>query len=203
MLITQLAGTVSEDSTLPKWEDIFKSQVDPNKRTTQDTFDTNLGVLNGRVTSGKTWAALGAGGSYWTVYDGYAAQNTTSSSSRILLPHATSGKVCQIIEWNTGYIGLLIRAADSNNFHQIVLNTTGLFYTKVVAGVSTTLASKALPMVAGSVHSIGVEWDALNIKVFIDDVLEAEITDSDLSANTNIGFATSSPLNKVLELAAR
>lgn len=203
MIVTQLAGTVEANSTLPKWEDVFKSQVDPNKRTTHDTFDTNLGALDGRVTSGKTWTRFGTGGGYWTVYSGYAAQNTASSSSRIILPHATSGKYCGIIEWQDGYIGLLIRTSDSNNFHQIVLNPTGLLYTKVVAGASTALASKALPMVAGSVHSIGIEWNETNIKIWINDELAADVNDTELASNINIGLATSNPLNKVFEIAAR
>lgn len=203
MLITQQAGTVPTDSTIPTWESIFKSQVDPNKKTIFDEFKTNLGAMNGRVTSGKTWTTLGAGGALWTVYNGYAAQSSASSASRILLQHAKSGKVCQILEWNEGYIGLLIRAADASNYHQIVLNPTGLFYTKVVAGVGTTLASKGVTMTAGKIYAIGVEWNETNIKVYIDDVLAADINDTDLANNINIGFATSSPLNKVSELAAR
>ncbi|GEM_PF-6638611 len=203
MLITQQAGTVPADSTIPKWEDAFKSLVDPNKKTIFDDFKTNLGPLNGRVTNGKTWTALGSSGQLWTVYNGYAAQSSASSACRALLPHAKSGKYCGILEWNEGYIGLLIRAADASNLHQIVLNSTGLFYTKIVAGVSTTLATKGLTMTAGKTYSLGVEWTETNIKVYIDDVLAADITDTDLANNANIGLATSSPLNKVFELVAR
>lgn len=203
MLITQQAGTVAIESTLPTWESIFKSQVDPNKKTIADDFKTNLGSLGGRITSGKTWTALGAGGALWTVYNGYAAQSSVSSASRVLLPHAKSGKYCGILEWNEGYIGLLIRASDASNLHQIVLNSTGLFYTKIVAGVSTTLASKGVTMTPGKTYALGVEWTETNVKVYIDDVLAADINDTDLANNTNIGLATSSPLNKVFELVAR
>lgn len=203
MLITQQAGIVPAGTTLPLWEDTFKSQVDPNKKTIYDDFKSNLGAMGGRITSGKTWTTLGSGGALWTVYNGYAAQSSASSASRILLPHAKSGKACQLIEWNEGYIGLLIRAADASNLHQIVLNNTGLFYTKIVAGVSTTLATKGLTMTAGKTYAVGVEWTETNVKIYIDDVLAADVNDTDLSNNINIGFATSSPLNKVSELAAR
>lgn len=203
MLITQQAGTVPAGTTLPLWEVEFKSQVDPNKKTIFDEFKTNLGAMNGRVTSGKTWTALGSSGQLWNVYGGYAAQSTANSSCRILLPHAKSGKVCQLIEWNEGYIGLLIRAADANNYHQIVLNSTGLLYTRVVAGTGTTLATKGLTMTAGKTYVIGVEWTETNVKIYIDDVLAADVDNTDLPNNINIGFVTSSPLNKVFELVAR
>ena len=202
MLITQQAGTVAIESTLPTWESIFKSQVDPNKKTIFDEFKTNLGPLNGRVTNGKTWSTLGATGAYLTVYDGYAAQNT-AGNSRALLPHAKSGKVCQLAEWNEGYIGLLIRAADATNYHQIVLNSTGLLYTKVVAGVSTTLASKGITMTAGKTYAIGVEWTETNIKIYIDDVLAADVNDTDLAASINIGVVVSGVTNKIFEITAR
>lgn len=203
MLVTQQAGTVPAGTTLPLWEDVFKSQVDPNKKTIYDDFKSNLGAMGGRTTSGKTWTALGAGGALWTVYNGYAAQSSASSSSRVLLPHATSGKYCGIFEWQAGYIALLIRSADTNNYHQIALNNTGLYYTKYVAGVTTILATKVLTMTAGKTYAVGVEWTETNIKIYIDDVLAADVNDTDLAANINIGLATSSPLNKVFELVAR
>ena len=203
MLITQQAGTVSTDSTIPTWESIFKSQVDPNKKTIFDDFKSNLGAMGGRVTSGKTWTALGSGGALWTVYNGYAAQSTANSSCRILLPHATAGKYTGIVQWNTGYVGLLIRASDANNYHQIVLNSTGLFYTRVVAGTGTTLATKGITMTPGKHYSIGVEWDETNIKVYIDDVLSANVNNTDLASNINIGLVVSDPSNKVTEIAAR
>lgn len=203
MLITQQAGTVPAGTTLPLWEDTFKSQVDPNKKTIYDDFKSNLGAMGGRTTSGKTWTALGVGGALWTVYNGYAAQSSSSSSSRILLPHAKSGKACQLVEWNEGYIGLLIRAADANNYHQIAINSSGLYYTKYVSSVTTILATKGLTMTAGKTYVVGVEWTETNVKIYIDDVLAADVNDTDLSNNINIGFATSSHLNKVSELAAR
>ena len=203
MIVTQQAGTVSSDSTIPYWEDIFKSQVDPNKKTIFDDFKTNLGPLSGRITNGKTWAAIGSAGQLWNVYDGYAAQSTANSSCRILLPHATAGKYTGIVQWNTGYVGLLIRASDASNYHQIVLNSTGLFYTRVVAGTGTTLATKGITMTPGKYYSIGVEWSETNIKVYIDDVLSADVNNTDLASNINIGLVVSDPSNKVAEIAAR
>lgn len=203
MLITQQAGIVPVETTLPLWEDIFKSQVDPNKKTIFDDFKTNLGPLNGRVTNGKTWTALGSSGQLWNVYDGYAAQSTANSSCRILLPYATAGKYTGIAQWNTGYVGLLIRAADASNYHQIVLNSTGLFYTRVVAGAGVTLASKGITMVPGKHYAIGVEWSETNIKVYIDDDLAADVNNTDLASNINIGLVVSDPSNKVTEIAAR
>ncbi|WP_046205810.1 hypothetical protein [Acinetobacter radioresistens] len=203
MLVTQQAGTVAADSTIPKWEDIFKSQVDPNKKTIFDDFKTNLGPLNGRVTNGKTWTALGSSGQLWTVYNGYASQSTANSSCRILLPHATAGKYTGVVQWNAGYVGLLIRAADASNYHQIVLNNTGLFYTRVLAGAGSTLATKVITMIPGKQYAIGVEWSETNIKVYIDDVLAADVNNTDLASNINIGLVLSSPLNKVSNIAAR
>lgn len=203
MIVTQQAGTVEADSTLPKWEDVFKSQVDPNKKTVYDDFKSNLGAMARRVTNGKTWVALGSSGQLWNVYDGYAAQSTANSSCRILLPHATAGKYTGIVQWNTGYVGLLIRAADTSNYHQIVLNNTGLFYTRVVAGTGVTLATKGITMIPGKHYAIGVEWSETNIKVYIDDDLAADVNNTDLASNINIGLVVSDPSNKVTEIAVR
>lgn len=203
MQVVILGGKVGSDTTLPLFEDKFPSYVDPNKKIIYDDFKSNLGAMSGRITSGKSWNALGSGGALWTAYDGYAAQSSASSASRILLAHLNIGKVCADLEWQSGYIGLLVRAIDASNYHQISINSSGLYYTKVIAGVSTILATKNLAIAAGQKIKLGVEYTASRIKVYVDHTLAADVLDSDLVNASNIGLATSSPLNKILELVGR
>lgn len=204
MQITTIAKDISTSSTLPTFESYFKSLIDPNLITISDQFDTNAGALNGRVTSNKTWAVLGTAGGYWQVYSGYAA-TTTATTSRALLPHATSGKVYVAVEYQSGFIGLLIRATDASNLVQITLASAsnGLRVEKIVGSVNTVLLQKSLTLTAGKIYHLAAEYDATTIKVYVDNEQLANISETDLANNSNIGIVTSVTANKIYEIVAR
>lgn len=207
MQITTIAKDISTTSTLPTFESYFKSLIDPALITLSDAFDANVAnhALSTHQTANKTWETLGTSGGYWTVYQpGYIA-TTTDAASRVLLSHATSGKVYAAIEWQAGYVGLLIRAADASNYVQITLASasSGVRVEKVVAGVNTLLSTKALTLTAGKIYHFAVEYDANNIYVYVDNQLITSVADTSLNTNTKIGVVTSVTANKIYEIVAR
>ncbi|WP_425916787.1 hypothetical protein [Acinetobacter sp. TSRC1-2] len=204
MQYKQEAGIVPLDSKFPPFETLLKSFVDPAKTTTQDKFIENLGPLNGRITSTKTWSTIGTTGAYWTVYNGYLA-TTTAGNSRALIPHATSGKIHIAVDWRSGFAGLIIRGLDQNNYIQIsiALANNGLRVEKVVAGVNTLLGTKGLTMTVGKIFQLGVEYDANTIKVYVDNELSLELNETALNTNLNVGIVSSTPDNKIKDWTGR
>lgn len=205
MQIITVGKGISDSTTLPKFEDYYKSLIDPSLVTLSDDFTTNTsGKLSARLISGQAWVPIGTSGDYWTVYNGYIA-SSTSVNARTLIDHGVSGKFYAAIEYQSGFVGLLVRAVDASNLFQITLASAskGLRVEKFVGGTNTLLQAVGITLTAGKIYQFAVEYDATTIKVYVDNVLLSTISDTALAANTKIGIVTSVTANKIHELVAR
>lgn len=197
------AGKVPQNSKFPLLEDKLKSCVDPATATIIDEFKNGSGTLAGYTSNGKKWIAVGSSGQNLKVYDGYIATNAIGNA-RALLPHKNLGKVYAAIEWNTGYAGVLIRANGTPEYFQITISqaSNGLRVDKV-GGTAMVAKSIPLPMIIGKIYHLGVEYDANQIKVYVDHELKLTFSDSDLINNLNIGVISSDMTNKIRCFAVR
>lgn len=209
MQITKLAGTLQSSTSLPKFEDIFKSLIDPNKIILHDEFLSNAGPLNGRALEKspiyQNWQVYGS--IVWSVDATGFVKTQTSTATNVALQHARSGKIYATVEIGvlSSYVGLIFRAVDVSNLFRVVINPTlgGLVVLKVVAGVTVQLQQVPIQTNIGDIIHLAVEYDEAGFKVIVNNEEKSSIVNSDLSTNIGVGLTAGSVEHKVWEFAAR
>ena len=207
MNIVTLSGTVDSTSTLPTFNSVFPSLIEPSKIMLHDTFSGGAGDLDQKLLeqsdNGQKWQALGISGKNWKVAGGGYAYSATTSRILITTTHKTSSHIYAAIEHSgSSYTGVVCRFADQNNYFMITLSSIGgVRIDKMVGGVTTSQTS-AMTFVAGQVYHLGVLCTESEITVYVDNNLILTASDTALSANTGIGLVTSSSSHKVWEFTA-
>lgn len=207
MNIVTLSGTVSASSTLPTFNDVFPSLIEPSEITLYDSFLGGAGDLDQKLLeqsdNGQKWQALGTLGKNWRVADGGYAYSNYTGKTFITTNHKTTGRIYAAIEHSgDSYAGVVCRFANQDSHFMITLSSIGgVRIDKRVAGV-TTSQTFAMTFNAGQVYHLGVTYTEREIKVYVDNNLTLTASDTALSVNTGVGLVSANTLNKVWEFAA-
>lgn len=202
--------TVANSSSLPTFDAVFPSLIEPSKIVLQDKFESNVGNLDGRslekVNNAQKWLALGSGGKTWKVSgDGYAYTGSPATPAVIITQHMTVGHVYAAMEFGGGntYFGIVVRYFDPNNYVRALLTYAGgLVLEAYVDGVKTTIGSAAVTMTAGKIYHLGVKYTTTGVQVAVDNVVKINTESNESATNTGVGLLSSSSTHKVWEFVA-
>lgn len=208
MRIRIVDGTVSNDTTLPRFTDVYPSFVAPTKILTSDGFTINRATLNSGATDygGLTWSA----GTGFDVVDdaegGYVTRAAASTGSQFIDIGETDFKVYCAIKWSaspTGFAGIVGRLADTSNYWRLAISSLGVLQlAKQVAGSFTTVDTSTVSPSANDVCLIALQGVGNDLVGFYNHVEHVGVTDAALAANEMVGITGNDTGHKFLEFVA-
>lgn len=140
-----------------------------------------------------------SGGSWSVITDGSQVYRQSRLSSDALVRAGSSSWTNYAVEarikplnfnGDNRFVALIARAQSSNNYYYLALRSNNtLELKKLVAGSSTTLASKSFTVSTLNWYSVKLEVVGTSLKAYVNGVLQLTATDSKFQSG-NIGGAT-------------
>ena len=121
------------------------------------------------------------------------SEGTDQAIEADILPTAFSG--------NDRWAGLAVRYVDSSNYYYVTLRSSGsIQLRRIVNGAFSTLAQRAVPVVAGTNYRVHLQALGENLRVYLDGRLVLWTEDAALPAGrvALVGYRTSADFDNVL-----
>jgi len=134
----------------------------------------------------------------WNIQNGtYEYVNNNYDNSRTILSEELmkNGEVNADFKFLGGeQLGsIMFRYQNSDNYYEALLtshpaNTNGIVLRKRINGENITMVSIGETLSINTIYNLKVVFDDNNIKVYVDDVLKIDTTDSDIDSSGNVGL---------------
>lgn len=155
----------------------------PVQAATLFSDDFNDGNANGWTPQSNynDWSVVLDNGNY-VYYSSSTNEGRTSAGNSSWADYSVEArvKVENFNGSNRAYVSG--RYQDGNNFYAASLSSNKLELRKKVSGSTTTIASKSYTFNTGTWYKVKLEMNGSNLKVYINDVLQLQATDSSLSS---------------------
>jgi len=162
----------------------FRNGFDPVQLLISDSFDrANNASSLGNTDTGQTW----------TTFTGVPRiiSNQASATTGIYRGYIETGITdcvlsAKIVDVDSSGAALMFRIADVNNRYYVGVYPASLIFGKFVAGVQTAISTITLDFVEDEIVKVIV--NGTSIKVYVNDTLQVDTTDSDLATGTKCGI---------------